>query len=143
MRCRQTPSQSEVLSGCSTASGKSRMARARCPSDVSLGGCCVETPTLLSGGTSVAISPLEANDLLWVTGIALNTRMAEGTGHFKIGIEFVEADPAPRTICKNFSDSWKRMAQSKRSRTRHTCADSLALKGRRRRFAHPHRRITW
>ena len=71
-------------------------------SDVSLGGCCVETPTLLSSGTSLAISPLDANGLLWVKGIAVNTRMAEGTGSFKIGIKFLEADPAPSHNLQEF-----------------------------------------
>jgi len=71
-------------------------------SDVSLGGCCVETPSLLSDGTGVAISPLEANGLLWVKGIAANTRVAEGTGNFKIGIKFLEADPAPSHTLQEF-----------------------------------------
>jgi len=71
-------------------------------SDVSLGGCCVETPTLLSSGTNVAISPLEVNGLLWVKGIALNTSMAEGTGNFKIGIKFMEADPVPSRNLQEF-----------------------------------------
>ena len=71
-------------------------------SDVSLGGCCVETPSLLSDGTGVAISPLEANGLLWVKGIAANTRVAEGTGNFKIGIKFLEADPPPSHTLQEF-----------------------------------------
>jgi len=71
-------------------------------SDVSLGGCCVETPTLLSTGAAVAISPLEASGLLWVKGIAVNARMAEGAGNFKIGIKFLEADPAPSHSLQEF-----------------------------------------
>jgi hypothetical protein len=71
-------------------------------SDVSLGGCCVETPCPLSGGTAVAISPLEANGLLWVKGLAVNTRMAEGAGSFKIGIKFLEADPEPSHTLQEF-----------------------------------------
>ena len=71
-------------------------------SDVSLGGCCVETPSVLRGGTGVAISPLEANGLLWVKGIAANTRVAEGTGNFKIGIKFLEADPTPSHTLQEF-----------------------------------------
>ena len=62
----------------------------------------METPTLLSSGTSLAISPLDANGLLWVKGIAVNTRMAEGTGSFKIGIKFLEADPAPSHNLQEF-----------------------------------------
>jgi PilZ domain len=71
-------------------------------SDVSLGGCCVETPSLLRTSTAVAIRPLEANSLLWVKGIVLNTRMAEGTGNFKIGIKFLEADPVPPHSLQEF-----------------------------------------
>jgi hypothetical protein len=64
-------------------------------SEVSIGGCCVETSTLLSEGTGVAISPLEANGLLWVKGVARNARVADGMGNFKIGIKFMEGDPVP------------------------------------------------
>lgn len=71
-------------------------------SDVSAGGCCVETASLLSAGTGVAISPLDANGLLWINGIAVNTRVAEGTGNFKIGIRFQEADPAPSHTLQEF-----------------------------------------
>jgi hypothetical protein len=71
-------------------------------SEVSLGGCCVETPTLLSGGTGVAISLLETNGLLWVNGIAVNARIAEGTGNLKIGIKFTEADPVPSHSLREF-----------------------------------------
>lgn len=71
-------------------------------SEVSLGGCCVETSTLLSEGTGLAISPLEANGLIWVKGIALNTRVADGLGNFKIGIRFVEADPVPSHSLQEF-----------------------------------------
>jgi hypothetical protein len=71
-------------------------------SEVSLGGCCVETTTLLSAGTGVAISPLEANGLVWVKGIALNTRVADGLGNFKIGIRFMEADPDPSHSLQEF-----------------------------------------
>ena len=62
-------------------------------SDVSLGGCCVETSSLLSDGTGVAIRLLESNGLPWVKGIAVNTRLAEGTGNFRIGIKFLKTDP--------------------------------------------------
>lgn len=71
-------------------------------SEVSLGGCCVETPSLLSAGTGVAISPLEANGRLWVKGIALNARVAEGTGNFKIGIKFLEPEPVPSPSLQEF-----------------------------------------
>jgi hypothetical protein len=71
-------------------------------SEVSIGGCCVETSTLLSEGTGVAISPLEANGLLWVKGVARNARVADGMGNFKIGIKFMEADPMPSHSLQEF-----------------------------------------
>jgi hypothetical protein len=71
-------------------------------SEVSIGGCCVETSTLLSEGTGVAISPLEANGLLWVKGVARNARVADGLGNFKIGIKFMEADPVPSHSLQEF-----------------------------------------
>jgi hypothetical protein len=50
----------------------------------------------------VAISPLEANGLLWVQGVAVNMRMGEGLGTFKIGIKFLEAEPSPTHILQEF-----------------------------------------
>ena len=71
-------------------------------SDVSLGGCCVETPSPLSDGTEVAIRPLAANGLLWVKGIVVHTRMDEGTENFKIGIKLLEGDPVPSHNLEEF-----------------------------------------
>jgi hypothetical protein len=71
-------------------------------SDVSLGGCCVETSSLLSDGTGVAIRLLESNGLPWVKGIAVNTRLAEGAGNFKIGIKFLERDPVASHSLQEF-----------------------------------------
>ena len=71
-------------------------------SDVSLGGCSVVTPSLLSDGTGVLIRLLEANGLPWVKGIAVNTRLAEGTGNFKIGIKFLETDPGASHSLQEF-----------------------------------------
>jgi hypothetical protein len=71
-------------------------------SDVSAGGCCLETCRMLASGTVVAISPLEANGLLWVQGVAVNMRMGEGLGTFKIGIKFLEAEPSPTHILQEF-----------------------------------------
>jgi hypothetical protein len=71
-------------------------------SDVSLGGCCVETSSLLSHGTELAIRPLAANGLLWVKGISVHTSLAEGTGNFKIGIKFLEGDPVPSHSLQEF-----------------------------------------
>lgn len=61
-------------------------------SDVSEGGCCVETTRMLDHGTAVSISPLDANGMLWVRGVAVNTRLSEGSANFRIGIQFLEAD---------------------------------------------------
>ena len=71
-------------------------------SDVSLGGCCVETSSLLSDGTGVAIRLLDSNGLPWVKGIAVNTRLAEGTGNLKIGIKFLETDPVASHSLREF-----------------------------------------
>jgi hypothetical protein len=71
-------------------------------SDVSAGGCCLETCRMLASGTVMAISPLEANGLLWVRGVAVNIRMGDGLGTFRIGIKFLEAEPSPTHVLQEF-----------------------------------------
>jgi len=63
-------------------------------SDVSLSGCCVETNRLRERGTTVAITPLDADGLVWVRGVVMNTRIVEGSAIFKIGIQFIDEGPA-------------------------------------------------
>jgi PilZ domain len=71
-------------------------------SDVSAGGCCVETTRMLDHGTTVSISPLDASGLLWVRGVAVNTRLSEGSANFRIGIQFLEPDPASTQSLQQF-----------------------------------------
>ena len=71
-------------------------------SDVSLGGCCVETNRLRECGTTVVITPLNAEGLVCVRGIVLNTRMVEGSATFKIGIQFVAEGPASSRSLQDF-----------------------------------------
>jgi len=61
-------------------------------SDVSLGGCGVESPASIPTGSKVAISPLAAAGALWVEGVVVNTRLAEGAAGFHIGVRFLGAD---------------------------------------------------
>lgn len=59
-------------------------------SDVSLGGCGVESAIHVPPSTPVALSPLTAAGELWVRGVVANSRFSEGTSSFHIGIRFLE-----------------------------------------------------
>lgn len=71
-------------------------------SDVSLGGCCVETNRLRECGTTVIITPLDANGLVWVRGVVVNARIVEGSASFKIGIQFVSEGPDSAEMLHHF-----------------------------------------
>lgn len=62
-------------------------------SDVSLGGCGIESAIHVPTSTSVALSPLSAAGELWVRGIVANSRFSEGTSSFHIGVRFLEESP--------------------------------------------------
>lgn len=63
-------------------------------SDVSLGGCGLESAIHVPASTPVALSPLTAAGELWVRGVAVNSRFSEGTSSFHIGVKFLE-EPIP------------------------------------------------
>lgn len=58
-------------------------------SDVSLGGCGIESANHIPMGTPVAVCPLTAAGELWVRGHVVNTRFSEGSGSFHLGVRFV------------------------------------------------------
>jgi c-di-GMP-binding flagellar brake protein YcgR len=70
-------------------------------SDVSLGGCGIESPTPVKSGSQVALCPLAAAGALWVEGIVVNTRLAEGATGYHIGVRFHDED-APTHNVKEF-----------------------------------------
>ncbi len=70
-------------------------------SDVSLGGCGIESPTPVKPGSQVALCPLAAAGALWVEGIVVNTRLAEGATGYQIGVRFHEED-SPTNSVKEF-----------------------------------------
>jgi len=70
-------------------------------SDVSLGGCGIESPTAVKAGSHVALSPLAAAGTLWVEGVVVNTRLAEGATGYHIGVRFHQED-APTDNVREF-----------------------------------------
>lgn len=65
-------------------------------SDVSLGGCGVESSTPVPHGTRVAVCPLAAAGEFWVEGVVVNTGLVEGAPLYRIGVRFHEDDiPTP------------------------------------------------
>jgi len=62
-------------------------------SDVSLGGCGVETANHVDAGIPIALCPLTAAGELWVKGVIANSRFSEGTGSFHLGVRFLEDCP--------------------------------------------------
>ncbi len=62
-------------------------------SDVSLGGCGLESANHLGAGTPVALCPLTAAGELWVRGVVANSRFSEGSGSFHLGVRFLEECP--------------------------------------------------
>jgi hypothetical protein len=71
-------------------------------SDVSLGGCCVETNRLRECGTAVVITPLDADGMVCVRGVVVNTRFVEGSATFKIGVQFVAEGPTSSQSLQDF-----------------------------------------
>ena len=63
-------------------------------SDVSPGGCGVESANPVKTGTPIALSPLASDGSLWVQGVVVNTRLSEGAGSFCIGVRFLEESPS-------------------------------------------------
>jgi len=61
-------------------------------SDVSLGGCGIESPTPVQTGFQVAICPLASNGALWVEGVVVNTRLAEGAAGYHMGVRFLDQE---------------------------------------------------
>ena len=59
-------------------------------SDVSLGGCGVESANHVDAGIPIALCPLTAAGELWVKGVVANSRFSEGTGSFHLGVRFLE-----------------------------------------------------
>jgi len=59
-------------------------------SDVSLGGCGVESANHVLNDTPIALCPLTSAGELWVKGVVVNSRFAEGTGSFHLGVRFLE-----------------------------------------------------
>ena len=70
-------------------------------SNVSLGGCSIDSPTPVKAGCQVALSPLSAAGSLWVEGVVVNTRLSESAIGYHIGIRFLGED-APNQSVKEF-----------------------------------------
>jgi hypothetical protein len=66
-------------------------------SDVSLGGCGVESANFVDVGTRVALCPLAADGTLWVQGVVVNIRVAEFGAGYHIGVRFQEGDASAPT----------------------------------------------
>jgi c-di-GMP-binding flagellar brake protein YcgR len=66
-------------------------------SDVSLGGCGVESANFVEVGIRVALCPLAADGTLWVQGVVVNIRVAEFGAGYHIGVRFQEGDAAAPT----------------------------------------------
>jgi PilZ domain len=64
-------------------------------SDVSLGGCGLESPAALKVGSGVAICPLATDGALWVQGVVVYTGLLEGGGGYCIGIRFRDEQVPP------------------------------------------------
>jgi c-di-GMP-binding flagellar brake protein YcgR len=67
-------------------------------SDVSLGGCGVESPTSVKTGSKVSLCPLSSAGELWVEGVVVNVRMAENAAGFNIGVRFDEPESPPPNV---------------------------------------------
>jgi hypothetical protein len=71
-------------------------------SNTSMGGCQVETATLISGGAKVEVGLWVASGKIWVKGLALNgvvTRSAPGGG---VRLRFAGMDPAEKEHLRQF-----------------------------------------
>jgi hypothetical protein len=81
-------------------------------SDVSMGGCAIESPTPVQTGFQVAICPLASNGALWVEGIVANTRIAGGAAEYRMGIRFLDSEvsSSPSSI-KEFVSLVERTAE--------------------------------
>jgi hypothetical protein len=83
-------------------------------SNTSLGGCQVETATLIAGGAKVEIGLWVASGKIWVKGLALNgvvTRSAAGG----VRIRFAGMDPAEKENLRQFLKYVQETTRAKQS----------------------------
>jgi hypothetical protein len=70
--------------------------------NTSLGGCLVETPTILESGAKIEIGLWVASGQLWVKGLVLNGVVARANPSYGIRIKFSEMDAAERENLRQF-----------------------------------------
>jgi hypothetical protein len=70
--------------------------------NTSLGGCLVETPSVLESGAKIEIGLWVASGQIWVKGMILNGVVARTNPSFGTRIKFAEMEPAEREALRKF-----------------------------------------
>jgi hypothetical protein len=71
-------------------------------SDVSLGGCGIESPHPVAIDTQVTLCPLDANGEFWVDGAVVNMRLVEGAARYHMGVRFFDENAALAPAIEKF-----------------------------------------
>jgi PilZ domain len=70
--------------------------------NTSLGGCLVETPSVLASGARIEIGLWVASGQIWVKGLILNGVVDRANPSFGIRVKFAEMEPSEREALRKF-----------------------------------------